>query len=336
MDEAALEAELSEPYPELTAALRRVQGDILVLGAAGKMGPSLAAMAVRASVDAGVARRVFGVARFLDRTNRDLLERAGVETIAGDLFNADFLAALPPAANVLYLVGQKFGTTGLEARTWAINAWLPGAIAQRFADSRIVAFSSGNVYPLWPVASNGPDEEAPTGPIGEYAQSVLARERVLHFFSERQQTPMALLRLNYAVEPRYGVLRDIADHVFRGEPVDLAMGFVNVIWQRDADAIALRALEHCTVPPLVLNVTGPKASVREIAEALGRRLGRAVVFRGEERETALLSDASRCDLAFGPPPLGLDLMIDRVASWVAAGGRSLDKPTHFAEREGRF
>ncbi|MGH7583974.1 MAG: NAD-dependent epimerase/dehydratase family protein, partial [Gemmatimonadales bacterium] len=240
------------------------------------------------------------------------------------------------ADNVLYLIGQKFGTIRLEARTWAINAWLPGAVARRFATSRIVAWSSGNVYPLWPADGDGPSEIKPTGPVGEYAQSVLGRERIFEYFSDRQQTPMAFLRLNYAVEPRYGVLRDIADKVWGGEPVDLRMGYVNVIWQRDANAIALRALEHCAVPPLVLNVSGPKVSVRAVAEGFAERFGKAVMFSGEPAATALLSNAARCTATFGMPPVGIEEMLDRVAAWVAAGGRSLDKPTHFQERGGRF
>ena len=209
--------------------------------------------------------------------------------------------------------------------------------AQRYAKSRIVAFSTGNVYPLSDALGEGPLESDPTGPVGEYAHSALARERVLEFFSRTQPTPMAILRLNYAIEPRYGVLRDIADKISSGGPIDLAMGRVNVIWQRDANAVALRALRHCAVPPLVLNLTGrPAYPVRWLAVELGRRLGIEPVFRGTEADSALLSDASRCEALFGPPPVEIEEMLDYVASWVAQGGRSLGRPTHYESREGKY
>lgn len=335
--EEALEELLSEPTPELVASLFRTEGDILVLGAGGKMGPSLARLAVRASRAASTPRRVIGVSQFGNPATRQLLEKSGVETIAGDLFDPGTLASLPRAPNVIYMAGRKFGTSSDEAATWATNAHLPGLVAQQFATSRIVAFSTGNVYPLAAVSGAGPNEASPVGPIGEYAQAALARERVLEFFSRRNDTPMAILRLNYAVEPRYGVLRDIADKVAGGERVDVAMGYANVIWQRDANAIALRALEHCASPPLVLNVTGrPAQSVRELAHAFGSRLDREPVILGVEGPTALLSDASRCEQLFGVPATDIDEMVDRVAEWVAGGGRSLNRPTHFEEREGRF
>lgn len=337
MTEAELEDLLSEPTPELVASLFRTEGDIIVLGVAGKMGPSLARLAVRASRDASTPRRVFGVARFTGPGPREYLESHGVETIACDLLDQRAVAELPSAPHVIYMAGRKFGTLGDEAATWATNAHLPGVVAQRFAASNIVAFSTGNVYPLAPVNGAGPSEDDPVGPIGEYAQAALARERIFEFFSRRNGTRMAILRLNYAIEPRYGVLRDIADKVNAGVQVDVAMGYANVIWQRDANAIALRALEHCASPPLVLNVTGkPAQSVRELALAFGSRLGRESVVLGVEGATALLSDASRCEQLFGAPPTGIDRMIDLVADWVAAGGRSLQLPTHFEEREGRF
>lgn len=337
MTEAELEDILAEPIPELVAAVRRLRGDILIAGVAGKMGPSLARLAVRASRAAGSSRRVIGVSRFGAPGSREALEASGVETIACDLFDHGAVARLPDAANVVYMAGRKFGTSTDPSPTWATNAFLPGVVAQRFADSRIVAFSTGNVYPLAAVAGNGPSEADPVAPIGEYAEAALARERVLEFFSRRQRTPMAILRLNYAVEPRYGVLRDIADCVAAGKVVDLSMGFVNVVWQRDANAIALRALEHCASPPLVLNVTGyPALRIRDLAVALGRRLGVEPRFEGAEGPTALLSNASRCRELFGPMPVSANEMIDRIAAWVAAGGRSLNLPTHFQEREGAF
>ena len=312
-------------------------GDIMLLGAGGKMGPSLARLARRASDQAGTLRRVIAVARFSEAGLQDRLEANGIETIAADLFDRDQVAALPEVPNLVYLAGQKFGTTGDEARTWAVNAVLPGIVAERFPRARMVAFSTGNVYPHWPADSDGPAETDPVGPVGEYAQSALARERVLEFYSRRNQTRMALLRLNYAIEPRYGVLRDIADRVRAGVPVSLAMGRVNLIWQRDANAIALRALAHSASPPLVLNVTGkPSLTVRSLAEELGRRWGKEPVFEGREGDSALLSNATRCEALFGAPETGIREMIDRVAEWVELGGRSLGKPTHFETRDGKF
>jgi nucleoside-diphosphate-sugar epimerase len=301
------------------------------------MGPSLARLAVRGSEEAGVRRRVIAVARFSSAGLRAALESDGVETIEGDLFDGEGLRRLPDTPNLIYMVGQKFGTTGEEARTWAVNAYLPGVVAQRFPSSRVVAFSTGNVYPLSPVDGPGPGENDPVGPIGEYAESALARERVLEFFSRTNATAMALLRLNYAIEPRYGVLRDIADNVWAGEPVDLAMGMVNVIWQRDANAVALRVLAHCAVPPLVLNLTGrPAHSVRWIAEQFAARWGKQPELAGVEGATALLSDATRMEELLGAPEVGIEQMIALVGEWVERGGRSLGKPTHFEQREGRF
>ena len=336
-DELQLEALLSEPTEALIEAMARLEGDVVILGVAGKMGPSLARLALRASRTAGIERRVIGVARFSDSAVRESLERDGISTIAVDLFDPQALAALPEVRNVVYMVGQKFGTTADAARTWAVNAFLPGLVAERYARSRIVAFSTGNVYPFSDATSEGPDEGTALDPVGEYAQSAVARERVLEYFSRRNRTPMSILRLNYAIEPRYGVLRDLADTVWAGDTVDVSMGFVNVIWQRDANAIALRAFAHCESPPFVLNLTGrPAQSVRWIAEELGRRLGKSPLILGVESHQALLSNAAGCESLFGLAPVGIDEMLDRVAAWVAEGGRSLARPTHFTERSGRF
>jgi nucleoside-diphosphate-sugar epimerase len=332
-----LEEELSEPTAETVAAMTRVTGDIVVLGAAGKMGPSLVRLAIRASADASVSRRVYAVSRFADPGARAILEASGAVVIACDLFDAAAVAALPDAPNVMYMAGRKFGTTGDEPGTWATNAWLPGAIARCYAGARVVAFSTGNVYPLTPTASPGPGEDTAPAPVGEYAQSALARERVLEFFSRRDRTPMAILRLNYAIEPRYGVLRDIADKVRAGLPIDLTMGWVNVIWQRDANAIALRALEHCATPPLVLNLAGaPAVRVRDLALAFARAFGVTAHFSNAESDTALLSDAARCHRIFGAPQTSVAEMVDRIATWILAGGGTLARPTHFEERGGRF
>ena len=337
MTEADLEDVLSAPTTAVVAALGRVAGDILIAGVGGKMGPSLARLAVRASQAAGVQRRVIGVSRFSNAATREALEEAGVDTVACDVFDRLAVDRVPDASNIVFMVGRKFGTGTDQPATWATNAYLPGLIAERYAGSRIVAFSTGNVYPLSPASGQGPTEDANVAPIGEYAQAAIASERVLEFFSRRHRTPMTILRLNYAIEPRYGVLRDIADRVFAGQPIDLGTGFVNVIWQRDANAIALRALEHCTSPPFVLNVTGfPAVAVRDLAVAFAERFGVEPRLEGVEGSMALLSNASRCRDLYGEPPVAIDEMVDRVAAWVAAGGRSLHRATHFQEREGRF
>jgi nucleoside-diphosphate-sugar epimerase len=337
VDETTLEELLSRPTRKVVDALAALDGDLLILGAGGKMGPSLARLARRASDQSGTRRRVIAVSRFSDPAVHDALERQEVEVIGCDLLDQDQLARLPDAPNVIFMAGQKFGTVQDSARTWAINGFLPGLVAARFPASRLVAFSTGNVYPFWPLESEGPSESDPTGPVGEYAQSALARERVLEFWSARNRTPMAILRLNYAIEPRYGVLRDLADRVSAGAPVDVAMGKVNLIWQRDANAVALRALAHCGVPPLVVNLTGyPAHPVRWLAEELGRRLGKTPVFRGVEQSTALLSDARRMLEHFGAPEVGIATMLDRITEWVQQGGRSFGKPTRFEERGGTF
>lgn len=336
-DEAVLEERLSRPTPAVVDAVGRLDGDLMLLGAGGKMGPSLARLARRALDQAGVRRRIIAVARFSDARLRTRLDAEGIDTVACDLLDQEQIARLPEAPNLIYLVGRKFGTTDEDGSTWALNAYLPGVIAERFPRAKIVAFSTGNVYPFATTASEGPDETAATGPVGEYAQSAVARERILGFFSRRNATPMAILRLNYAIEPRYGVLRDIADRVFERRPVNLVMGWVNVIWQRDANAIALRALSHCSVPPLVLNVAGrPAYAVRWLAEQFGRRWKLEPVFEGVEEPTALLSSAARMEALFGTPEVRIEEMVEQVAAWVEAGGRSLNKPTRFEARDGKF
>jgi len=335
-DETALERELSEPNPDLIEAMRRIEGDIVILGAGGKMGPTLAQLAVRASDVSGNRRQIVAVARFSDPGARLAIEAAGARCIRADLLDTD-LNGLPDAPNVIFMAGQKFGTTGDTARTWAVNALLPGLVVTRYRGARLVVFSTGNVYPFWPLESEGPTESDPVGPVGEYAQSALARERIFEYAGERHGTRSAILRINYAIEPRYGVLRDIADRVRRREPISLAMGRVNVIWQRDANAIALRALEYVAAPPFVINVTGrPALSVRSLAERFGARWGVDPVFRGAEEPSALLSNASLMERVFGPPSVDVEAMVDRIVRWVDSGGRSLGKPTRFEERRGAF
>ena len=316
------------------AALR---GDLVVLGASGKMGPSLARLARRASDAAGADRRVIAVARFTDATVREALHRAGVETVTCDLLDRAAVSALPDAPNVVYMAGHKFGTADDPARTWAVNVLAAAHAAERYRASRLVAFSTGNVYPLMPVDAGGATETHATEPVGEYAQSALGRERILSFHAARHGTATTILRLNYAVEPRYGVLRDVADRVHAGAPVDLTMGFVNVIWQRDACAVALRSLAHCAVPPFVLNVTGAEVvAIRRLAQLFAERFQAVAAFEGTEARTALLSDAARMVDRFGPPETGLEAMVDHVAAWLLSGGRSLGKPTHYGVRNGRF
>ena len=334
---AELEAKLAEPSQRLVADMARVEGDVMLLGAGGKMGPSLALLARNALSAAGKGAKVIAVSRFSDEGAVRSLEAAGVEVVRADLLDEAQLAALPDAPNVIYMAAMKFGTTGQEARTWAMNTYLPGRVAERFRGSRIVAFSSGNVYPLTPLAAGAPDEDDPVGPVGEYAWSVLGRERLFEHFSRLHGTPVALLRLNYAVEMRYGVLVDIALAVRDGEPVDVSMGHVNVVWQGDANEVALRALLHCEAPPRVINLTGPEtASVRQLARRLGERLGKEPVFAGEEQESALLNDASRAHALFGYPSVALNTLVDWVADWVAGGGETHGKPTKFQVRTGEF
>jgi nucleoside-diphosphate-sugar epimerase len=332
-----LEDLLSEPTEQAVATLAELEGDLIVLGASGKMGPTLGRMARRASDQAGVRRRVLGVARFSDPQQEARLQAHGVETIRCDLLEQDQLEALPQAANVVYLVGMKFGSTGQEARNWAVNCFLPGLVCRKFRRSRLVALSTGNVYGLSPVAGGGSLEDDPLRPVGDYAHSCVGRERIVEHFSRTLALPAALLRLNYATEMRYGVLVDVARRVAAGAAIDLAMGHLNAIWQADASATALCALGHAAVPPLVLNVTGPELlSVRRVAEEFGRLLERPVRFRGAESADALLSNARRAGRLFGRPRVDAGQMMRWIADWVRRGGATLDRPTHFEVRDGQY
>lgn len=334
---ANLEEALSRPNQEDVAAMAEMGGDLLILGAGGKMGPSLAARAKRAAEQAGADLRVTAVSRWSQEESRNLLRQQGITTISAELLDERELAALPDAPNVVFMAARKFGSTGAEAYTWAMNVYLPARVAERYRDSRIVAFSSGNVYPFVPVTSGGATEDTPLTGLGEYAQSVLGRERMLQHLSSQHGTKVAFLRLNYAVEMRYGVLLDIGRRVFAREPVDLSMGSVNVIWQGDANSICLRLFQYCASPPIALNVTGPETlSVRWIAQSFGRRFGVEPVFTGEESQTALLSNAARCHRLFGYPRMTVDELIEQTAHWIGADGPTYDKPTHFDARDGKF
>jgi nucleoside-diphosphate-sugar epimerase len=336
-DEAHLEELLSEPTEGVVRAMRALQGDIVVLGVAGKMGPTLARLAKRASDAAGVKRRVIGASRFSSPTLEHRLADWGIETIRCDLLNRNTLASLPEAGNVVYMAGMKFGSTGQEWHTWAMNVHLPGLVAERYRSSRIAVFSTGNVYGLSAVSRGGSREDDELNPAGEYAMSCLGRERIFEHFSRANETKVTILRLNYASELRYGVLLDIAQKVHSRRPVSLSMGYLNTIWQRDAAAMSLESLPHASTPPNVLNITGPETlSVRWLADEFAIRLGKAAKFEGEETSDALLSNASKTFALFGKPPVGIGQLLDWIADWVARGGASLAKPTHFEERAGRF
>jgi nucleoside-diphosphate-sugar epimerase len=335
-DEETLDELLSRPPPGVVEAMKRLFGDILVLGVAGKMGGTLARMARRAVDEVGDSRRVIGVARF-SAGGEASFHRYNIETIRCDLLDEAAVARLPDAPNVVFLAARKFGSTGDEGLTWAMNAVVPAIIARRYAKSRIVALSTGNVYPLVPRDSSGSRETDPPQPIGEYAMSCLAKERIFEYYSRSQGTPVAIVRLNYACDLRYGVLVDIAQKIYHGEAVDLSMGYFNTIWQGDACAMTLRALEHAASPPWIVNVTGPeRLSVRHCAEKLGQLIQRPVRFEGQEAETALLSDASIGIATLGPLTMTADELLRHVAHWVMHGGRTLNKPTHFEVRDGRF
>ena len=328
--EADLERELARPTEADIACLQRVEGDILILGAGGKMGPSLARLCRNASEAAGKRRRIVAV-------SRSVTAEPGIDAIRCDLLDREQVSRLPGCPNVLYLAGRKFGSSGSPELTWAMNAVVPAIVAERFRGARIVAFSTGNVYPFREVSTGGCVESDAPAPVGEYAQSCLARERIFEYYSGRDHTPCLLFRLNYAVDLRYGVIVDIARKVYSGAPVEVGVPAFNIIWQRDANSYALRALEHCATPPRILNVTGPEIlRVRDVANWFAARFGRECRFQGSEGSTALLSDASACFRLMGAPEVTAERLMEMVATWIQAGGASLDKPTHFEVADGKF
>ncbi len=329
--------QLLKPSAALIADLAALDGDILILGVGGKMGPDLARLAKNALDIAGIKKKVIGVSRFSETGLQHDLELAGIETYKADLLNDEELQHLPDVKNVIYLAGTKFGTTGNESFTWAMNAYLPGRIAQKYKSSNIVVFSTGNVYPLTSVGMGGADENLSVQPIGEYAQSCLGRERIFQYYALKQHTSTLIYRLNYANDVSYGVLLEIAKAVKHQQPIDLRMGNVNVIWQADANEMALRALHHCTVPVKILNIAGPETiSVRWLAVEFGKMFGTTPEFVNEEQPTALLSNAAEAFRLFGYPKTTLKMMMELLAAWVNAGGRTISKPTHFQERDGQF
>ncbi len=335
--EEELDELLTRPSPVLIDAVRGLSSPLLVLGAGGKMGPTLAVMAKRAALAGDGDLEVIAVSRFSDTGVRDWLQSQGVQTLSCDLLDRQAIARLPQTTNIIYMVGAKFGTTRQPAYTWAVNTLIPAYVAESYCNARIVALSSGNVYPLVPVDCGGSQEMDPLTPLGEYANSCVARERVLEFFSTRNGTPMVLIRLNYAVELRYGVLVDIAQKVWTGQPVDVTTGYFNCIWQRDANEMILRTLAMADVPPLTLNITGAETlSVRWLAHRFGELLDKEVHIAGQEAETALLSNSAKARSRLGDPPTPIEHILRWTAQWLRDGGRLLAKPTHFEVRDGRY
>jgi uncharacterized protein YbjT (DUF2867 family) len=308
-------------------------GDICILGAGGKIGPTLTRMARRAVEAAGVDKRVWAV----DVAPLPQLADCGVETVVCDLMDPDAVEALPRPANIIYMAGRKFGSAGAEHMTWAINVAVPHIVARTFADSRIVVFSTGCVYPVVDVATGGPTERTPPEPIGEYSMSCLGRERMFDHASHTRGLKVLQFRLNYAVELRYGVLVDVATKVFRGERVDLTTSWANVMWQGDVCERAIRCLALAESPPKILNVTGPgMIGIREVAETFGRLFDKPATFTGADSGRAYLNDASEANALFGPPSVPVDRVIQWIADWIRRGGESLGKPTHFETQDGKY
>ncbi len=336
-NESALEEALSMPSLEVIELVKELKGDIIFLGVAGKMGVSMARMARKACDIAGNKKQIIGVSRFSSEEQRLFLEASGIETIKGDLIEQEFINSLPDIDNVFYLAGMKFGTQGNESVTWAMNAYLPGLVAEKFKNSRIVAFSTGCVYPLVSYKSGGSKETDAPQPIGEYAQSCLGRERLFEFGSIKHQTPVSLIRLFYAVEMRYGVLVDIATKVYNEEPVDVTMGYANVIWQGDANAMILQAIKLCESPALPLNITGSElVSIRETALKFGEIMNKKVTITGDEDDTALLGNAGLSFKLLGRPKTSVDKVIEWTAKWIEGNNTLLGKPTHFEVRDGKY
>jgi nucleoside-diphosphate-sugar epimerase len=326
-----------KPSKPLIADVSRLEGDILILGAGGKIGPSIARLTRQALDLAGKNNRVIGVSRFSEQGLQAELENDGIETIAADILDDAQLQALPDAPNVLYLAGTKFGTSSNQPYTWAMNSYLPGRVAEKYRNSRIVVYSTGNVYPYTKVGSGGATEETPAEPLGEYGQSCLGRERLFQYFSNKYGTPILLYRLNYAIDFKYGVLLEVAKAVHSQKPVNLATGHVNVIWQSDANEMAIRSLLHCASPSKILNITGPETvSVKWLAEEFGRHFGLQPEYINEEQPTALLSNAAESFRLFGYPQVSLKQMIEITANWLIQGGETINKPTHFQERKGAY
>ncbi len=330
--EDALIEQMTRPAPEVVEAVSAIDGEVLILGAGGKMGPSLAGLLIRAG-----ARGVVGVSRFSESETRERLEAGGVRTIRCDLLDDGDLQSLPEAAHIILLAGSKFGTTGSEPGTWAINSLMPARVVQRFPTSRLVYVSTGNVYGVTQTALGGASESSDEDPVGEYAASRLGGERLVTYYSALQQTPAVIIRLFYATELRYGIVLDVARKVWRRRPIDLTVGHVNQIWQGDANAYLARCFPLCDSPPPVYNLTGPETlSIRRLAARLGHFMGVEPIFEGTESEASLLGNADKLISLLGPPEVDMEAVVEWVASWVMHGGRVLDKPTMYERRDGRF
>ncbi len=335
--EKELDKRLSTPSKKLIDDMKDIKGDIMVLGAGGKMGPTLCLLAKNAIKKAGVEKKVIAVSRFTDPTAKQFFHDNDIETIPTDLLDQDQVSALPEVENVIFMAGKKFGTSGNEYLTWAMNAKVPVLVAEKFKKSNIVVFSSGNIYPMVPIHSGGVTEKIKPVPVGEYAQSVLARERMFEYAAQEYGTNVFMYRLNYAVDLRYGVLYDIASSIMEDEPISITTPSFNCIWQGDANEIAIRALLHADSPAVKMNVTGPETvSVRKAANQMGQLLGKEVKFKGEESNQAYLSDSGKAFEEFGYPTVSLNTLIKWQVKWIEKGGRALGKPTHFEEREGDF
>ena len=328
---------LTRPSPDLLADLKRIPGDIMILGAGGKMGPTMAVLASRAVAAAGLDKRIIAVSRFSDTQAVQTLQDHQVETISMDLGDQAALDRLPDAANIIYLAGRKFGTQGQESQTWHMNASIPALVTRRFRASRMVVFSTGNVFPLSPPSGGGCLDDSLLAPVGEYAMSTLARERIFEYAASQYGSAILIYRLNYAVDLHYGVLHDLAVKILRDEPISVRMPCFNCVWQGYANEVAIRSLLLADSPAAHLNVTGPETvSVRQAAIQLGHHLGHVPVFEGAEADVALLSNAGRCFELFGYPSVSLNTLIRWQAEWLLAGGRTWNKPTHFDEQRGNF
>ncbi|MDY0288490.1 MAG: NAD-dependent epimerase/dehydratase family protein [Sphaerochaeta sp.] len=328
---------LTEPSERLVEDIKKIEGDIMVLGAGGKMGPTVCLLAQKAVEKAGLDKKVYAVSRFSDPAKKKELEDAGVLVLPADLQSPKELAALPQVRNIIFMAGRKFGTDGGEWQTWGMNAVVPALVCEHFKGSTFVAFSSGNIYPLVGANSGGAIESLPVDPIGEYPQSCLARERIFEYFSQTHGTKVLIFRLSYAIALEYGVISDIARKVASDQPIDLSNGCFNCIWQGDANEFAIRALLLADNPVEILNVTGPEiAGVRDTALKLGALLGKSPKFVGESNFDAYLINAGKAIARFGYPKVSLDTMIEWQAGWILDGGHNLNMPTHFEEREGSY
>ena len=333
IDEQGLEDILSEPTEPAKKVVADLSGDIAVLGAGGKMGPTLAMMLKKASS----SKNIYAVSRFSDKAVRTRIEQAGIVAIEADLLDESLYRKLPNVENVFYMAGMKFGSTGNQPLTWALNSFVPALVARHYKDARIVVFSTGNVYPFFDITGDGASEDTVPEPIGEYSQSCLGRERMFQYFSQLYNTPVTLVRLNYANEPRYGIIVDLTLKVLNDEPVDLTMGAVNLIWQRDANDYIIRAITLAKSPPAILNVTGPDTiPIRRLAEEIANVLDKKPKFVSQQVQSALLSNASNCLGTFGCPQTTLEQMVSMIVKWVASGKKILNKPTKYDVRNGKF